>query len=295
MSTPNINISNQNIEGKCDLKCSYNFKYTESNLTAKNNGVVLNLTYDNSSVPPVLYNNQKYTVSNISITCPSIHIFNGSNAAAEFIIEHVPVQGGQNLSVAIPIISSSEYSAASNLLAHVIESVSTNAPSQGDSTNLNIDGFNLQNIVPKKSFYSYTDLQNSDLVVFGVLDAIPLSSSTLSTLSQIITPYNLDTPGNGLFFNSSGPNTISIGEGIYISCKPTGSSKEETTVTYSKNATTYNFSNIFENKTILIIFQVILGCLIFIIVFFILNYVFSLITGSPVKLPTFANFKSSSV
>ena len=41
---PNINISVQNIQGKCDLKCSYNFKYPESNTTAKNNGVFISLT-----------------------------------------------------------------------------------------------------------------------------------------------------------------------------------------------------------------------------------------------------------
>ena len=31
MSIPNINISTKNITGKCDLKCSYQFKYEESN------------------------------------------------------------------------------------------------------------------------------------------------------------------------------------------------------------------------------------------------------------------------
>ena len=30
----NINISSQNVQGKCDLKCSYNFKYPETNVVA---------------------------------------------------------------------------------------------------------------------------------------------------------------------------------------------------------------------------------------------------------------------
>ena len=37
-----------------------------------------------------------------------------------------------------------------------------------------------------------------------------------------------------------------IGDGIYISCKPTGSSNEEEPVEYSKNTTSNDYSTIFE-------------------------------------------------
>jgi hypothetical protein len=40
-----INISHKEVEGKCDLKCSYSFKYSESNSTAKNNYLGLSLVY----------------------------------------------------------------------------------------------------------------------------------------------------------------------------------------------------------------------------------------------------------
>ena len=40
MSTQNINIAPQNISGKCDLKCAYNFKYSESNSTARNKSLL---------------------------------------------------------------------------------------------------------------------------------------------------------------------------------------------------------------------------------------------------------------
>ena len=84
----NIIISSNNISGKCDLKCSYTFKYPETNLTAKNNGSLISLTSDNSTGTPVTYNTEKYVVSNILIVCPSIHEFNnGATAAAEIIIE----------------------------------------------------------------------------------------------------------------------------------------------------------------------------------------------------------------
>ena len=287
MSTQNINISRQNVSGKCDLKCAYNFKYTESNSTATNLGVGISLTYDNSSVPPVLFNNQKYTVSRILLTCPSIHTFNGSQASAEITIEHTPVVGGPQLNVAIPIVSSSESSTASNLITQIIQSVGTNAPSNGNSTNLNLNGFTLQNIVPNKPFFSYTDSGNNEWVVFGTLQAIPLSSSTLSTLSQIIQPFPIPMTGGSLFYNSSGPNsTGTVGDGIYISCKPTGSSEEETAVEYSKNTPSYDFSNMMNSPIAFLIIQIILGCIIFIIVFIGISYAYSFITTGVAKLPS---------
>jgi len=161
MSNKNINIASQNVQGKCDLKCSYNFNYSESNTTAVNNGVMIQLSYDNSGTSPVTYNSQKYNVSNIIIVCPSIHTFNGSQASAEIIIGHTPVTGGPTLNVGIPITSSSESSTASNLITEIIQSVSTNAPSKGDSTNLSINGFTLKNIVPQKPFFSYTENSNT--------------------------------------------------------------------------------------------------------------------------------------
>jgi len=286
MSTQNINISPQNISGKCDLKCAYNFKYSESNSTATNNGVMLSLTYDNNSVTPVLFNNQKYNVSNIMIVCPSLHVFNGSQAAAEIIIEHTPDLGGNQLNVAIPIISSSESSNASILITEIIEACGTNAPSEGTSTNLNLNGFTLESIVPSKPFYNYIDSTNNEWIVFAILFAIPLSSGTLTTLSQIIQPYALPMTGSSLFLNSSGPNSSgNIGDGIYISCKPTGSSEEETTVEYSKNTTSYDFSNMLDSPTAFLVIQIIVVCILFIIVFIGLGYVYNLITTGSTKLP----------
>ena len=138
MSTQSIDISKQNISGKCDLKCAYNFNYPESNTTAKNQGIMINLTYDNSKTPPVTYNTQKYTVTGISITSPSLHLFNGVTTDAEVIIDHAPVKGGPLLKVVIPIKSSSESSDASYLLKEIIDVTATNSPSQSESTNLSI-------------------------------------------------------------------------------------------------------------------------------------------------------------
>lgn len=271
-NTPNINISRQNVSGKCDLKCSYNFKYNKSNSTATNNGIMISLSYDNSVEPPVIYNSQKYIVSNVFITSPSVHMFDGKLVDAEIIIEHTPILGGSEFKVGIPIISGVESSMSSIFLTEIIETVSTNAPSEGDSTNLNMNDFTLQEIVPNKQFFNYISSDNNQniWVVFGSLHAITISKHTLKTLSQIIQAYPLPTPGNELFINEVGPNkNKDLGDGIYISCNPTDSSQEEVPVSRSKNnlVSDISFSSFFTNNVV----QIILGCIMLIFIFLYIN------------------------
>ena len=286
MSNQNINISAKNIEGKCDLKCSYAFKYSESSSTAKNNGIFISLTYDSRSEPPVTYNNEQYRVETIIILSPSMHIFNDKSMPGEIIIEHNPVKGGNKLSVCVPFTSSSESSTASTIITEIINKVATNAPSSGDSTNLNISNFNLQNIVPRKPFFAYSSGSN-DFIVFGELDAIPLSSSTISKLQQIIKPFPVPTPKAPLFYNSKGPIAgLQIGDGIYISCQPTGSSEEETAVEYDKNTTSIDFSNIFDSPAFKLLIMIIIGCILFIIIFYGLSAFYNFLSEDAPKFPT---------
>lgn len=271
MSTENINISSTNVKGKCDNKCSYAFKYSESSSTAKNNGVLINLTYDSTSVPPVVYNSEKYIVENINIVSPSIHTFNNVSMPGEIIISHTPQSGGIPLKVCIPFTSSSESSSASQIITDIINKVASNAPSEGNSTNLNMN-FSLQQIVPRKPFFVYTGEYsgvNANWIVYGELEAIPLSSTTITTLQQIIQAFPIATPGGDLFYNSKGPiSGLQLGDGIYISCQPTGSSEEETSVEYDKNSTSFDFSNIFESPIFKSIIIIIIGCLLLIIIFY---------------------------
>ena len=267
MSNQNINISASNVKGKCDLKCSYAFKYTESNSTAKNNGVLIDLTYDSTNVPPVVYNTEKYIVENITIVSPSIHTFNDNSMPGEIIITHNPQNGGNSLKVCIPFTSSIESSTSSQLISDIINKVATNAPSQGDSTNLNMS-FNLQKIVPRKPFFVYSG-ENSDWIVYGQLDAIPLSSTTITTLQKIIKPFPIPMLGGDLFYNSKGPiSGVQLGDGIYISCQPTGSSEEETAVEYDKKSSSFDFSNVLESPIFKLIIIILIGCLLFIIIFY---------------------------
>jgi hypothetical protein len=278
MSNEIMDISMENITGKCDLKCSYEFKYSESNSTAKNNGVLISLTYDSRNESPVLYNGEKYNVSSIMITSPSIHNFNNETTQGEMIIEHIPVKGGNNLNVCIPFISSSDSSKATEIITEIIEKVSTNAPSDGDSTHLNISNFNLQYIVPRKPYFSYVQY-DTDYIVFGLLEAIPLSSSTISTLQQIIKPYIIDIEKVPLFYNSKGPVAgTKIGDNIYISCQPTGTSKEYNPVIYNKT-NNIQISNILKNEIFTYIFIAIIASIVLLLLFYGINFFYNYLLG----------------
>lgn len=279
MSIQNINITSNNIAGKCDSKCSYSFKYNESSSTAKNNGSLINLTYDSSSSPQVIHNGLKYNVGNITITSPTIHLFNGSTGPGEIIVTHNPVNSGNILQVCVPFIESSETSTASQTITEIINTVSKNAPSDGDTTNLNMPNFTLQNIIPKKPFYFYS-VKKIDWIVYGLIDAIPLTSSTLTTLQQIIKPFPIPTPGDELFYNSKGPTSgLQLGNGIYISCQPTGSSEEETSVEYDTNtSSSVDFSSILKSPYFKIFIIIVISCIIFILIFYAISMFYKYIS-----------------
>ena len=280
-----INISPKNVEGKCDNKCSYDFEYSNTNLVATNIGTLIMLKCENASKPHVFYNNEKYTSNFMFIASPSVHKFNNHTLAAELLIEHECVTGGKKLIVCIPIIESNNSNTATSLITEVINNVAANAPKGGEKTNINMSDFNLNSIVPSKPFYAYAgnDMhgQSSNFIVFGVIHAIPLNSNVLSTLNQIIKPNSIQAMGGSIFYNSKGPGKKND-DGIYISCKPTGSSTEETTVVTS--TTSDSSESLWNDPNGKIFIEVLLGIIGFLFLFSMLNYAYVYMTGNPVHL-----------
>lgn len=269
-----INISQQNIYGNCDLKCSYTFKYGETDLIATNNNVMISLTCDKSSVPPVKYNNNNYNVDKINIVSPSLHIFEGSKTSGEIMIEHSPERGGNNLVVCIPIINSGDNTIASNFLTQIINDVSLKAPQNGDTTTIIMsNNFSLNSFIPNKPYFNY-NYNTNDYIVFGSNYGIPLTSNTLNTLKKMIKPFPLNLFGNYLFYNAKGPNTTSneVGDGIYISCKPTDVTEEKMNIIVNKNTTSYDLQEIFKSQGFQTAFIVIVSCFLFIILFYGISY-----------------------
>jgi hypothetical protein len=71
-----------------------------------------------------------------------------------------------------------------------------------------------------------------------------------------------------------------------MKCQPTGSSKEETEVVYSKNDVSYDLLDILNNPNIKPVIQIIIGCVIFILLMFLLNYIYSYISGEKTDIIT---------
>jgi hypothetical protein len=274
----NIDISKYTAgSNTCDLKCAYNFDYPQTNLVATNYGSLISFILDNTTSTPVVYNQQKYSVTSMLIVSPSIHYFNGnqSNPAgnqvnAEILITHTPSVSGNELVVCIPIIQSNDANEATNLVTNLIQSVANGANQQGQKVNINTN-ITLNTIVPKKPFFSYTtsDGTNGNFIVFGISDAISLNNSTITTLQKIIKPYPIPTPGNNLFYNKNGPNNSNIGDGIYIQCNPVGASKDKVPVEYSKNSSSYDIFSGNNENVIKIILQILFVVLIFGVLVFI--------------------------
>jgi len=284
-----LNITRQNVTGPCDLKCAYSFNYPESSSTATNYGGQIGLTYDNGSSPPVLFNNKKYSVINTIISAPSMLLYDGNRAPAEILIEHET--SGGILLVYIPIVSSTNSSNASNLITQVIESVTNNAPRSDETTNLNISGFTFNDIVPNKPYY-FANINNAwNYVFFDLANAIPISSSVLDSLAKIINTPQTSPDNLELFYNSKGVNSSSgngVGEGIYISCQPTGASTETTNVSFPKikDPTSLNFSTFTSNPNTIFIINVIVGCAIFIVLLLIVNFGYGYLTTHTIKMPS---------
>jgi carbonic anhydrase len=272
----NIDISKYTAgNNTCDLKCAYNFDYPETNLVATNNGIMINCIFDNNTSTPVVYNQQKYSVASMMIVSPSIHFFNGNqtNPAgnqtnAEIIIVHTPSVSGNQLAVCIPIIQSNDTNEASNFVTNLIQSVSNTANKQGQQVNINTS-ITLNTIIPNQPFYSYTDGNNIDFIVFDISDAIGLNSDTITSLQQMIRPFSLPTPGNGLFYNKNGPNHSNIGDGIYIQCNPVGASTDKVPVEYSKNSSSFDIFSGNNENVIKIILQILFVVLVFGVLVFI--------------------------
>lgn len=280
MSCPNatapIDINISNITGKCILKCSYSFTYNNSSCIATNRGDYLSISYDKSSSPPVLYNATGYDVKEIRIYIPSLHSYNGSKTDGELIIVHSSNTGANPLLVCIPIKSNNTSSISAMFFQTLIDTVANSAPSDGETTNVNIMKFNLSSFVPRKPFFSYSATEPYqpcssvvEYVVFSPLQAsLDMMPETLKTLQSIIksNPYDIKT-GPKLFYNEKGVGKGSAGDDIYIDCQPIGSSEETTEVVTQIGGAPMSFSELLNNPFV----KLILGSLLFIIILFVIN------------------------
>lgn len=226
-----MNIDPKDVSGNCNLKCNYSYSYANSSsCVATNYDTFLKFTYDNTNVPPVTFNNAVYTIQYIMLNAPSIHNFNGSAVSAEITIVHIAVNGNGKLMVCIPIIIHADQSKGTDIITELIEFSSRLVPNNGNTSELKLSNYSLNDIIPKKSYYYYKSADLGDWIVFGKENAIHVTNDTIDVLKRIIrnNRENVICPPNSvLFFNTRG-TIISEGEDeIYIDCQPTGESEEK--------------------------------------------------------------------
>lgn len=270
-----IDISSSNSSGKCDYKCDYKFKYQTSSCVGKNMGDYISLSYDNASSSYVSFNLTSYIVKEVRIYHKSLHSFNGNKLDGELIIVHSSNTGEMPLLVCIPIKVSNSTSISSGFFRNVVTTMSKNAPSEGDSTTIKINNYNLNLLVPKKPFYSYTATEPyqpcSENVNYVVYDSseiyLDIPQDVYDNLKKIILEnYYEVKPGVSFFYNSKGPNESSEDD-IYIDCQPVGQSDETTTVVNdNSNSINYDFS--LEDLKNNDFFKFLLSIIIFLIIIY---------------------------
>lgn len=295
MSCPNANspidISSQKVSGKCDLKCEYNFKYPNSSCVATNRKNYISISYDSFSSAPVKYNTIDYNVSEIRIYSPSMHSFDGQKTSAELVIIHISNKGTLPLLVCVPITNNNSRSSSSNILSTIINNISLNAPSDGESTSVSLNDFSLDDFVPKKPFFSYTAIQpyqpcvgNVNFIVFSPkFSECYISNDSLGKLQKVIVSNNFSSKkGPLLFINEKGPDQNTYNDDIYIDCKPISKSDEQINVPQN-NSNSFNtnltWSSISQNP----LFQIIMGSLIFIFIIFIFSMLLKIMSGGSIE------------
>jgi carbonic anhydrase len=260
---------------KCNLKCEYSFDYEVTGIRASNKGNYILYNVDPQNTPPVVFNNEKYNVTNMRLYQPSLHTFNGVKADAEILILHNNVITNKNLIVCVPIKnSSSSENNMDKLIIQTAKLANTNNTNDTNAT-LNINNFSLKSIVPNKSFFYYEGTfpyipcdRKVDYIVYDINNSLSIMNNSFTKLQNIITENNINTMTNNnkLFYNKDGPKNKKLEDDIYISCQPTGENGDRLISTTIDNNITINpkIKNI-----ILYIFYIILTIIGLIIIYYV--------------------------
>ena len=247
-----LDIARNKIAGKCDMKCSYNFAYSSSSISGNKDlrQGSLTIKYDDSNVPPVKYNGNKYKVSKVMMVLNPVYKIQGSLEHLIFGITHTPVVEVPPLIVLIPITTNpnNRVNSSGKILSNLLTDVNKSVAGRSGSFSLNHQ-FNLQDIVPNKPFYSTTQ-HGFDVILYDlegaiIVDGQPLIQYVYSWMGNDDKIFDrVRTSGNFLetpfFYNSNGPNSSFGGGGgagsddVYIDCKPVNVDEEREQVKMDK-------------------------------------------------------------
>lgn len=227
-----IDINSSLTKKHCELKCTYQFQYSPSQVILTNKDTYLSLgDYNTSHTDKVIYNNVRVDNHiNPYIFSPSVHTFNGTIYDAELIIVHKG--NGSMMVVCIPIngLGSSNTDLASIIAPKYLDQILLH----NESVNPSGLEYNLSNSIKLGApFFSYSshlffdNCEKCDYIVYT--EPIIVSGSTISVLKNILKPHNISICTNNcpiLYYNIKGATSGQTGD-IYIECKPTDHSGKE--------------------------------------------------------------------
>lgn len=285
-----INLSSATAE-KCTTGCELSFDFKETNLTVQNRGNIYFFGVDPVMTPPVVYNNKKYTPGMSAVlyeasSNPSVS-YDTMSPAAFFGVIHE--SGTNRLYMMIPIVeSSTNQTSASAMLTKVLNESFSKAPAPNTEAKIAVYDFSFQSIFPTNSpFFVINDTNSSTYVFFK--NPISIEKTVLDNLKKITKPI---TGGLGIsksskvYYNETGATSIALikDEEIYIDCQPVNSSEEK--IEYvTKNPFKNDLSTILNDPTTYLILQLILSCIVFVVIYFILSKGFQYITLPQITSP----------
>jgi len=294
-ATAPVNISHV-VDDYCDLKCAYAYNYPITSLAITNRGDYLSMRVDQSTNPPVTFNNAGYRVEEVRLYTPSLHTYGDVAVEAELIIRHQAVNGSGVLLVCVPIVQVENNTSESlQFFDAIISQVAKTANVTGQQTVVNLERLTLNAFVPARPFYSYTGTLpfppcsgEVNYVVFSPKTNAQalMSVDAFDTLNAVIKRHSVGIStknGTGLFYNKQGAKLTGqdTGDGgIYIDCQPVGADGQ---VIVPNNRTSAQIFEMRGFKALLnnVLFQAIAGILLIVLLMKIGSLILQKISAPP--------------
>lgn len=215
----------------------YEYNYATSSTVVTKRDTYLEFDFDSKDAE-IKLGDVPYKVQEIRLYRGSLTKYEGADVAAEMIIHHVEPQGGKNLLVHIPIVSTTNNvkSTSNEYLKNVLKNVPSDSDSNNEKNDIN-QILELNHFINERPFFlSSTTLpyppNNGDnyTIFFSPSEhAILIDTSVQATINELldnpsVSHTSLDNSlirynaNSSINLSKSDPNS----DDIYIDCSPTG-------------------------------------------------------------------------
>lgn len=230
-----VNLQDPNNFTTTNIQYEYNYATSSTVVTKRN--TYLEFDFDSKDAE-IKLGEVPYKVQEIRLYRGSLTKYEGADVAAEMIIHHVEPQGGKNLLVHIPIVSTTNNvkSTSNEYLKNVLKNVPSDSDSNNEKNDIN-QILELNHFINERPFFlSSTTLpyppNNGDnyTIFFSPSEhAILIDTSVQATINELldnpsVSHTSLDNSlirynaNSSINLSKSDPNS----DDIYIDCSPTG-------------------------------------------------------------------------